>query len=120
MSMADLDEDGDLDIVINNLRGSAQLFENQLCEGASLLVDLFWPDGANSRAIGASVVLHTDQGDYYRQVRAASGYLSGDSTRIHFGFPVEATLQALEIRWPDGLISRVSQLSADTRLRIAR
>jgi hypothetical protein len=120
MSMADLDEDGDLDIVINNLRRPAQLFENQLCEGASLQVDLFWPDGANSRAIGATVVLHTNQGDYYRQVRAASGYLSGDPARIHFGFPVDATLQTLEIRWPDNLISRVNQLSADTRLSIAR
>ena len=43
MSMADLDGDGDLDIVVNNLRAPAQLFENRLCGGQSLLVDLRWP-----------------------------------------------------------------------------
>jgi hypothetical protein len=42
LSMADLDNDGDLDVVINNLRGPAQLFENQLCHGNSLQVDLRW------------------------------------------------------------------------------
>jgi hypothetical protein len=42
MSMADLDDDGDLDIVVNNLNSPAQLFENRLCNGDGLLVELRW------------------------------------------------------------------------------
>src|SRR5690606_30111211 len=61
MIMADMDNDGDLDIVINNLRNSAELYENQLCSGASLQVALHWPDSANTRAIGAQVWLRTEQ-----------------------------------------------------------
>lgn len=120
MSMADLDQDGDLDIVINNLRGPAQLFENRLCGGASLQVDLFWPGSSNTRAIGAILALYTDRGTYYRDVRVASGYLSGDPARVHFGFPPDTTLHHLEIRWPDGLVSPVEPPSPQTRLNVMR
>jgi hypothetical protein len=88
MSMADLDNDGDLDIVVNNLRSPAQLFENQLCGDSSLEVELSWPGSGNTRALGAKLVLHTSTGSYTRDVRAGSGYLSGDPARVHFGFPV--------------------------------
>jgi hypothetical protein len=77
MSMADLDGDGDLDIIVNNLRTQARLFENQLCQGSSLQVDLFWPGSGNSRALGATLALHTTDGTAYRQVKAASGCTLG-------------------------------------------
>jgi hypothetical protein len=120
MSMGDLDQDGDLDIVVNNLRGPAQLFENRLCGGKSLQIDLFWPGRGNTRAIGATLTLHTSQGSYTRQVRAASGYLSGDPARIHFGFPAETALYFLYIQWPDGTVSRADPIFPQTHLNITR
>jgi hypothetical protein len=120
MSMADLDQDGDLDIVVNNLRGPAQLFENRLCGGDSQQVDLVWPDSGNSRAIGAVAVLHTPQGRYYRDIRSGSGYLSGDSARLHFGFPVGIRPEKLEIRWPDGAVSTVESPAPHSLLKITR
>ena len=97
MESADMDNDGDLDIVVNNLMAPAQLLENRLCSGDSLMVDLAWPDSGNSRAIGSQVVLHTDAGTLTREVRTTSGYLSGDPARLHFGFLPEFELQELEI-----------------------
>jgi hypothetical protein len=120
MSMADLDGDGDLDIVVNNLRSPAQLFENRLCGGSSLEVDLRWPTSKNSRALGARLALQTDQGTFYRDVRASSGYLSGDPARVHFGFPPGATLQRLEVRWPDGKLTSVDAPDARMVLTITR
>ena len=120
MSMADLDGDGDLDIVVNNVRSPAQLFENRLCNGTSLEVDLRWPASRNTRAIGARVALYTSAGVYYRDVRAGSGYLSGDPARLHFGFPTGVALQRLEVRWPDGAVSSVEGLQAQALLTVMR
>ncbi|HWQ15273.1 MAG TPA: CRTAC1 family protein [Roseiflexaceae bacterium] len=107
MTMADLDRDGDLDIIINNLQAPAEVYENRLCGGAGLEVDLFWPQGLNTRAIGARLALVTSAGTYRRDVRATSGYLSGDPARVHFGLPAHATPHRLEITWPDGRVSLV-------------
>ena len=120
MSMADLDGDGDLDIVVNNLESPAQIFENRLCGGSSVQVDLFWPLSKNTRAIGAQLVLRTSAGNLYRDVRAASGYLSGDPARVHFGLPPNAQLQELEIRWPDGQVSTVTEVQLNSVVGITR
>ncbi|MCE7983419.1 MAG: CRTAC1 family protein [Caldilinea sp. CFX5] len=120
MVMADLDQDGDLDIVVNPLRSPAQLFENQLCGGASVQVDLQWLGAQNRDAIGARVTLVTSQGNFSRDVRVLSGYLSGDPTRLHFGLPVAATLEQVIVQWPDGAASVVAGIKAGTWLTISR
>ena len=121
MSMADFDGDGDLDIVVNNLDQPAQLFENRLCEqGDRLTVDLRWPNSANPFAVGATAVLHTDRGDLLRDVRAVSGYLSGDPTQLHFGLAPGARPTGLTIRWPDGAVSQVDRLAVNQHVVVTR
>lgn len=120
MSMADIDGDGDLDIIVNNLRGMAQLFENQLCTGRSLQVDVRWRGTDNPYAVGAVLRLHTSAGTYQRQIRVSSGYLSGDTARVHFGFPDDAALQMLEIQWPDGVVTTVNTLTSNAIMRVER
>ncbi|HXF64767.1 MAG TPA: CRTAC1 family protein [Caldilineaceae bacterium] len=120
MVMADFDLDGDLDIAVNNLRAPAQLFENRLCGGRSLQVDLRWPAAQNTHAIGARLALRTSRGVLYRDVRAASGYLSGDPARVHFGVHTGAELGRLDILWPDGARSTVTDLTPDQLIIIER
>ncbi len=118
MSLADLDGDGDLDVLINNLRAPAQMFENQLCTGQSLLVHLHQPGTGNTRALGSAVILHTSTGVYHRRVQAASGYLSGRSAQLHFGLPQDSQIHALEIRWPDGVVSSISGYAVQPHSRV--
>ncbi len=119
MSMADLDDDGDLDVVVNNMASPAQVFENQLCSNQHLTVDLRQP-GGNPRAIGATLELHTSAGIQTREVRVQSGYLSGDSARTHFGLPQGATITALLVIWPDGSISEMTEIAPTTRVTVTR
>ena len=120
MVIADLDNDGDLDIVVNNLRSRAQYFENRLCRGDFLEVDLQWLASQNSRGIGAELVLTTETTTYYRTVRAASGFLSGEPSRVHFGFPTGTQLQTLTVRWPDGEITEVDQVEPNQIITVDR
>ncbi|MEM7539441.1 MAG: CRTAC1 family protein [Chloroflexota bacterium] len=120
MSMADLDQDGDLDIVVNNLLGPAQIFENRLCGGDGLTVDLHWSSSQNTRAVGATVMLHTSDGVYQRDVRTASGYLSGVPAQVHFGVPEGSVVEALEIVWPDGEVTMVEDITTGMLVSVTR
>ena len=122
MSFADLDNDGDLDVVVNNLSAVSMLFENRLCTGAALEVELHWAGAPNHRAIGARLLLHTAAGTLSREMRASSGYLSSDPPRVHFGVgePDTAGLGDLEVTWPDGAVSRISAPTPGHLLRVTR
>jgi enediyne biosynthesis protein E4 len=122
MTMADLDNDGDLDIVVNNLESPSVVFENQLCSdqaGDALEVDLSW-GSANTNAIGATLTLSTSTGTFRRDVYVTSGYLSGETSRVHFGIPKGAVLNSLEIRWPDRQTSTVEDLQINTLVSVTR
>ena len=117
--MADLDLDGDLDIVINNMRGPAQLYENRLCTGNSLELDLRWPASRNTHAIGTAVEAMTGAGPVTRHVHVADGYLSGEASRLHLGLGAAGS-HKLQITWPDGkqtwvLVPQVNGLITLTR-----
>ena len=120
MIMADLDRDGDLDIVVNNLRSAAQLFENRLCGGRSVQIALQWPSVQNRDGVGATLTLYTSIGTLTRDVRAASGYLSGDAPLVHFGLPVDATVERLAVHWPDGGVSRIPLTASGLLVTVTR
>ena len=122
MSFADLDNDGDLDVVVNNFAEPSVLFENRLCGGAALQVELHWEGSLNSRAIGAQLRLHSDDGSYVREMRASSGYLSSLPARVHFGLgdATGSDVQRLEVIWPDSSTSHIDDPAVGALLRVRR
>ncbi len=119
MVMTDLNNDGRLDIVVNNLESKAQIFENLICGGHALEVSLKWRGSKNTKALGTTLKLHTSQGILQRELLNQSGYLSGNDNKIHFGFSENTKLEKLEIIWADGT-SSVDQIKANTHLELTR
>ncbi len=95
-SVADFDNDGDLDIVINQIGGSVSLLRNEGVPGRSLIVDVLPP------IPGAVVTVRLSNGQTLRrEIYAGSSYLSSEDPRPHLGFG-DASIDELIVSWPDG------------------
>ncbi len=99
---ADLDNDGDPDLVTGNLNEKPLLYRNLQAERQApfLSVRLSGPPG-NPRGINAKVYLYTDQGVQYREVMAVRGFQSSSEPLAHFGLGTAKPLR-VEVIWPDG------------------
>jgi len=113
--VADLDEDGWLDILVLGPNAPPRLWLNQCGDGDWLEVDLDGPDG-NPDGIGARVELEAGARSMVREVSTARGMSQGPS-RVHFTFTGEAAT-ALVVRWPDGAETRIEDPPARRKVRV--
>lgn len=121
MVFADLDDDGDLDVIVNPLDAPATVFENRLCrQGDPLEVTLRWVGSPNPAAVGARLHVIADGVPYVREVRATVGYLSGAPARLHLGLPDGARIDDAWVVWPDGHVSSVPDLRPGARATVTR
>lgn len=119
----DIDEDGDLDIVINNYHGKAQVLQNNMQKLSRnwLKVKLTGnaDKGVNRDAIGAKVIVRTaDDWQRVREVSGTIGYMSVHSRQLHFGLSNHKTADVVVV-WPNGKQSQLSGVAANTLLDIA-
>ena len=99
LAQADLDNDGDLDIIMNNFNEPATIYENR-SKQPSLRVKLKGPS-ENVMAIGSRVIIKTDSGQQMQEMYLSRGYLSSVEPVLHFGLGT-ATKADVEVHWPDG------------------
>ncbi len=118
---ADLDGDGDLDLVTVNLEEPNAIWRNDLKGGHSLVVELKGSRG-NPHAIGAEIVVKTKAGQQLRYLSPQTGYHSYNEPVAHFGLGAETEVAELKIRWPgkDGGEHVLTNVKADQRLTVDR
>ncbi|RMD71803.1 MAG: RNA-binding protein, partial [Bacteroidetes bacterium] len=119
---ADLDNDGDLDLVVNNIEMEAFLLQNHTAEKLPHHFLQLRLQGAppNTQAIGAAAALYVGDQMQYQELTPVRGFFSSVQTLLHFGLGQATHVDRLELRWPDGTVEVWSDLPADTLLVLAR
>ena len=116
MAVADLDNDGDLDIAINNLNEPAFIYEN--IGSKNRIAVRLNSDGSNTHGVG-SVITATSNGLKQKQTVVSGGrYLSGDQPLCVFGTPGEESKIKLNVLWPDGSETIINDVPTNTYVEI--
>lgn len=119
----DLDNDGDLDLIVNNVNGPVSVLKNRSEElqpeqkGMMLRLE---DEGENTFAVGAKVKAWIGNELYYREQQPMRGFQSSVDPRLHFGFRQAETIDSLLIEWPGGEQTFIEKLSIEPDLVIKK
>jgi hypothetical protein len=110
---ADIDGDGDLDVVLTQIAGPPLLLRNEQRLGHHWLKLKLVGAKSNRDAIGAWVKVRTAGRTLSQQVMPAKGYLSQSELPLTFGLGKATRVDSVEIIWPGGVVQKVSQVKVD-------
>ncbi|MVT12030.1 RNA-binding protein [Chitinophaga sp. ysch24] len=118
---ADLDNDGDLDLVINKINEEAGIYRNMSRERdkTSYLAVKLKGQGANTNGIGAKVYVYGNGIMQYQEVNPSRGYLSAVSTQLQFGLGTSTQADSVKIVWPDSKVQHMTNVTANQLLTVS-
>ncbi|MHC4230888.1 MAG: CRTAC1 family protein, partial [Planctomycetota bacterium] len=114
----DYDNDGDLDLLIVNLNDTPKLLRNDGGNRNNWLVVEAKLAGGKSDAVGARVTVTTGKLTQIKDIIPVTGYLSQADPRCHFGLNKIAKADIVEIRWPDGQTTKLTDVKAKQFLTV--
>jgi hypothetical protein len=112
-AFGDFDNDGDVDVVVNNMNEAPSLLRNDCKTMNNWLKVKCIGTKSNRSAIGARVRVVTGGHAQIEEVMSGSSYVSQNDFRLHFGLGQAARVDRLEVRWPSGLVERFSNLEVN-------
>jgi len=120
VAYVDLDNDGDLDLVINNLDDRAIIYKNKSNELANnnfLQIELKG-DSGNRFGIGAKIWLETDSLSQFQELTLTRGFQSSVDPIVHFGVGKAVVINHIRVLWPNGLQNLIENVSVNQRIKI--
>ncbi len=112
-AFGDINNDGNVDIVIVNVGEPPSLLLNQGSNGNHRVLFKLIGMKSNKSGIGARVTVMTATSTQFNEVRGGGSYLSQNDPRLHFGLGADSKISQIEIRWPNGKIETLRELPAD-------
>lgn len=112
-AIGDFDNDGDLDILVNNNGERPQLLRNDGGNANHWLEILLIGTRSNRDGVGARVKLTAGDLTLYDQRKGGMSYQSAQDPRLHFGLGQRSQIDSIEITWPSGTVTRLGPLKSD-------
>jgi len=116
---ADLDNDGDLDLITNNLNRTASIYENKTKEKGSFLKIKFKYINKNPIGLGTKVFSYRDGVLQYKELFTVRGFQSSSEPLIYLGYKGKSSLDSLLIVWPDNTYQKLTDVSLNQKLEIS-
>ena len=117
-AFGDLDNDGDIDIVVSNLNDHPVILWNVTEHTSNWFILKLIGTSDNQSAIGTRVKIKIDQQIQIREVKSGSGYLSQSDLRLHFGLGQAKQIDQLEIHWPNGTTQQLDRVPGNQILTV--
>ncbi|ADV48309.1 FG-GAP repeat protein [Cellulophaga algicola DSM 14237] len=117
-AFADLDNDGDLDIVVNNINTPAQVYVNQTNSKARYLKLKFEYSKKNNDGIGTKVFTYTNNILQYKELYTARGFQSSSEPIVHFGFNQTEKIDSIKIIWPNNTYQVLKNVKTNQTLTL--
>jgi hypothetical protein len=118
VALGDYDNDGRVDIVVNNQNDPPSLLRNETTGGGHWLVVQLAGRRSNRSGIGARVRVRSGGREQFDEVRSGGSYLSQSDLRVHFGLGAATQADWLEVRWPSGGVDRRERVAANQTVRV--
>ncbi len=116
---SDLDNDGDLDIIVNNINDKAFVLQNTTNTATQHYLKIKLTGlSENSDGIGTKIFIYHDERQQYHFQSPQRGYLSSVDTRIHFGLGESQQIDSIKVLWQNGQVEYLYNVSANQQLEI--
>jgi hypothetical protein len=112
-AFGDVDNDGDVDVLIMNMNEPPTLLRNEYAGGNHWIELRLEGTKSNRAAIGATAIVTAGGRQQARAVLSQSSYYSHDDVRLHFGLGTRTTAERIEIHWPSGAVERLENVAGD-------
>jgi enediyne biosynthesis protein E4 len=115
---ADIDNDGDLDLITNNLNAKASVYQNQINDKSNYLKIKLQFEGKNTFGIGTKVISYSKNKKQFKELQTTRGFQSSSEPIVHFGYKRETLVDSLVVIWPDKTYQTLKQVKTNQTLTI--